>query len=580
MRAVISPRFERSIGWFVACVCVLAALAALWAWRPVLSMEARGALESDAHLYFTVGRGMLNGIPLWSGLFESKPPAMFQLAALSLVLTSGAGFAIALQMLVYAAIPGLLAGAGWIEARRRGRPAAVAAAIAAFGGLSGVLLDFWLEERAGGFQTESIGNLFVCMYLFLLSLWPRKLRRAQTAVLALLIFGAIWTKEPFIVPLFGCSLLFVQDLRHWLRAFVLPAFLAGVLELIVLLLTGSLGDYLAIYLPAMISTRVGTERFDPLYLRAFTIGRVYGNVTTYYTAPLLGYLLALLWVTFPLLRRAEEPSRWWHLLLAAGASVAAYEAIWIGFFPIARLNAWLLHGVLVDETSFPPAVGNLPWVLLILAALLAAAWKQRMLGSLALSAAALMMASLAAGISVYAPNHFAFAFPLFFALVLVAVRFLAAMPLTPLSAVFIALAVWAGFTYAPSERQLQLLTDRMAVAPATQTERIAKADGLLDACNIDRYGALDVFDRLSFARHSPLGPMVVMHFFEYLGWDHPLVLETQRVLRDDAKIIFNGNGADAERTLPLLADRFTEEAPDCAKPFLPIPNVQVLFRKS
>src|SRR2546422_741744 len=62
---------------------------AIWELIRRVQLELLGAVQPDAYLYFTVGRGILNGLLPYKDLFETKPPGMFLLSALSLWITNG-----------------------------------------------------------------------------------------------------------------------------------------------------------------------------------------------------------------------------------------------------------------------------------------------------------------------------------------------------------------------------------------------------------------------------------------------------------------------------------------------------------
>src|SRR5262249_53570701 len=49
-----------------------------------LVLEAQGFLSPDVLIYLTIGKGMLNGLHVYRDLFESKPPGIFLLSAISL----------------------------------------------------------------------------------------------------------------------------------------------------------------------------------------------------------------------------------------------------------------------------------------------------------------------------------------------------------------------------------------------------------------------------------------------------------------------------------------------------------------
>ena len=59
-------------------VAILVALGGLVAH---VVFELSGVLHGDAMIFQTVGRGILNGIKPYSGLFETKPPGIFLMHA-------------------------------------------------------------------------------------------------------------------------------------------------------------------------------------------------------------------------------------------------------------------------------------------------------------------------------------------------------------------------------------------------------------------------------------------------------------------------------------------------------------------
>ena len=55
--------------------------------RRIASYELHHAYNWDSPLYWTVGRGMLNGLKPYTDLFENKPLGMFLISAFSFRLT-------------------------------------------------------------------------------------------------------------------------------------------------------------------------------------------------------------------------------------------------------------------------------------------------------------------------------------------------------------------------------------------------------------------------------------------------------------------------------------------------------------
>src|SRR3990167_5617355 len=116
---------------------------------------ARGAMDSDTLLYFIVGRGVLNGLAPYADLFESKPPGMFLLAAISLWSTHGEWLAVALECTILVLIPLLIVAFAWrVTKSEEGVDRFVIMSLSA--GI-GLLLSLYLLERAGTVEAESFG---------------------------------------------------------------------------------------------------------------------------------------------------------------------------------------------------------------------------------------------------------------------------------------------------------------------------------------------------------------------------------------------------------------------------------------
>jgi hypothetical protein len=69
-----------------------------------LIYEAHGPLTGDTAIYAAIGRGILSHIPLYSGLFETKPPLIFLLFAFSWKMVGSWALATWAQVVTIAAI--------------------------------------------------------------------------------------------------------------------------------------------------------------------------------------------------------------------------------------------------------------------------------------------------------------------------------------------------------------------------------------------------------------------------------------------------------------------------------------------
>src|SRR3989344_8992683 len=65
-----------------------------------LFYEIQGPYTGDSTIYWAVGRGILNGLTPYTDLFETKPPGIFLLSAMSIALTGGPMLGTVIQTLL------------------------------------------------------------------------------------------------------------------------------------------------------------------------------------------------------------------------------------------------------------------------------------------------------------------------------------------------------------------------------------------------------------------------------------------------------------------------------------------------
>lgn len=569
---MLFPRPVR-IALLVLCACVLAKSAFDLGF--VLLLQLQGGIERDSLLYFTVGRGILNGLTPWVDIFESKPPVMFLLAAGSLLVAGNEIPLLILQVLVLLALPLLTASVAWMASKNR--PALERWTVTLVGTIAALHLTLYLEEHAGGIQTESFGTLTAALYGYLLLRW-QTFSWKRIAALSTLLLLTIELKEPFLIVIVAIALLAADTPRRLLKTLIIPLAIAGVSTVVLLFLLGWWDAYREVYLPAMLSGRVNGSAFDPLWVRGFSIGRIFGNMGIYYVAPLLGYVVGATWIWSPVFRRRTE-ARLRDVASCAALFLLAYVTMSDTFLHLIVFNVWRSGAALKNTLPFFVPFPTYLLFIALIAGLLYEHWRRGFLWHSLTALAAAYLSAAAIGISVYATNHYAFAASVCFVLLFIALRYAgsgrASLWLTgAIAAVVLAL----GISYGPFPTHIADLRDRMSLASWRQTETTKRIDGLLDACNIERYGSLGT--QFGFVKHSPTGPLFVLHFFEYLGGDHPLFVQTAERLATDATVIISGGGKDEENAKTLLDDRFTKIAPECAKPFLPINGYTLYFRKN
>jgi len=234
-----------------------------------IKYELAGVYTWDTTIYWAVGRGIVNGIAPYGGLFDIKPPGIFLLSAISFRIFDSPVFTHYFQvfvLLLTAAIPTI---AYFYLSNYR------SIIKLAFSLLAGLILSLYSAERSGEVQIESFGAAFACVAVLAMAMPNKKISLPLTIIG---ILGACGFKEPFLFPLLGVSLIFCNDIKDWLRRFALPLAIAVAAGALILLICGWLPDFLH-YLGFMSSTHV--SRYGSPFRRAMDFSHVYNDMNTF-----------------------------------------------------------------------------------------------------------------------------------------------------------------------------------------------------------------------------------------------------------------------------------------------------------
>lgn len=232
--------------------------------------ELSGVLYGDAMIFQTVGRGMLNGLKPYSGLFETKPPGIFLIHAASLWLFDSQLFVKILQVLALLVIPLMVfVPAVHFMAERSAKERQILTLTSM---LFGLVISLYTANQAGMGLTESYGVAAVLLYLFFL-LRPKP----KILLLGLLMLIAVGLKEPFVLIILSCVVLLKQNI---LRGFVYPLLVAIVLGLSILFVLGYLEPFFSVYLKHMFGFHVH-QHTVALPIRALEIWRTFINMGAY-----------------------------------------------------------------------------------------------------------------------------------------------------------------------------------------------------------------------------------------------------------------------------------------------------------
>jgi len=266
----------------------------------------------DEPLYFAMGRGLLNGLHFYIDLFETKPPMVFWLAALSLLTTGGDSLYRFVQAAGLTAIP--IALFAFTIQVNRPYPLLVRLLTGGAALLFGATIASFAVTRSVGYQTEGFGIVPSSFALLLFAWKPesRRLRLWRIGAIALCLCLAVLIKEPFALAILGGFVLLASSKSDWTDA-LKAAVIGGLLWLFVLVVTGVAHGYFAVYLPEMFSGRVtqnviyhyyAADRIfvvhSPLWMRGLNIIRLFQDMMSspYRVVPLFPFLALALGVLF------------------------------------------------------------------------------------------------------------------------------------------------------------------------------------------------------------------------------------------------------------------------------------------
>ena len=494
----------------------------------VLLVEIQGPVHPDAELFFLVGQGIRNNLTPYIDLFESKPPGIFLLTTLSLIVSQGNHFATILQVVGFATIPVLLAYA----TKNR-----------LLGLCLGMVLSAYLAMRSGALLAEGFGAVFGCLYVFSIPKQKDRLNLLWIGISSVAITLSISMKEPMILGLLAGTILLSKSTRHFVRAFIIPCIAAAILAIIALLTLQLCTIYMQNYLPLMFAGRLQVNIIDPLWLRGFALPELATDAFSFHPLFLLIILLAVLAIHT-------------YRNLAIGG-ILGYMASSSLLYIVVR--AYLLLGQSGGKPSpfLVILTGCTALCILITIGITSLCKSSR--AFLLQTYAFLFFITLAVGIGgTFYNQHFGFAVPGIFALFVFIVQDKKTWLHNTLFALILLLCL-TPFSYARYAKNMKPIIQRNADHAHMQTQTL---DSLMEECGYDRYYALDT--RFPFSRYSPVGPIIGHQ--AYLESSHPMNVETrENVIHEADLIIVLNRNSMTDGFQAMLNTHFTETVPPCAQ---------------
>lgn len=540
----------------------------------------------DTLVYLTIGRGILNGMKPYTGLYEMKPPGIFLISALSLAVTGDEVFGLWLQIIIQIVIPILFAWAAWKISTESSPTFRTFALIA--GAAFGLIISLYAESRSIAFQSEGFGFFFALLFVVAIAL-RGEMTRTRMIIAAIGILGSVGMKEPFILSAIAAALV-LQDnnetvRRSFWKKFIIPFVFAAIGGLILMGLLGYLDGYFNIHLPFIFNSRL-TDGL-PLPLRGLSIGHVLMDT---FIAPLsLFGLLVLGMIGFALRDPHASARDNRRLIVCFFCCILCSTLLWFVLEKaelVGRLEWTNVNGIRLGIREFLSIdAASALWknsIIGLLTVLIGASvffTPRYLLPRLLTMLCSLYLVSLAAAVGGFFGSHMIFALPLYCALFFACIKRLHNHQNPRIPQTIFAVVALATLLVAFHKDHYNILQQSIRYNAKENMELSTAFDALIAECAIEKYFVVgDGAMLTSHTQYSPIGPLAF--HLPFMADDHPMLMEYYKKGLETAElavVMENGRNRDVmEYYLPQ--NGFTRTPPACAEMFTLPSNYLLYFR--
>lgn len=252
------------IGVILACLFLF-----VYTFYYCMVFELNYAYNADAPLYWAVGRGILNGLTPYSGMYENKPLGIFLLSAINFLITDDTivcNIFTLIALISIAFMPVLIVYELLKKQKFTLNKRNFICLVLSF--LYGILMMMYSESRSGAFQVEAIGAACSLYYIwsvvFLKNANTKKQRILGTILSAIFIQLVVLFKEPFLLISLISGLLFIDNIKDFLKCILIPCLIGGFCYIVILLVTNMIGPYYNLYILHMFDMKLSGHA-SPFY---------------------------------------------------------------------------------------------------------------------------------------------------------------------------------------------------------------------------------------------------------------------------------------------------------------------------
>ena len=262
------------------------------------SYELQGPFTYDTTMYYAIGKGLTHDLIPYQDLFETKPPMIFFLSALSYKLTNDfylcniISFIIllltSLSVTIFLIIKIII---------DKNKNFFIIIPLILTSLTIGFLLGGYDQLRSGEVQVELFGAGFIILYIVLINFIDIKKVKSYSPLIiisSIFLMIGIMFKEPFLLVSIACALLLCKDKKELFYKLLLPLIYGGISGILILIVTRTFIPYISIYLKHMLTNHINIYG-SPLE-RMLHIEKSLGDLGNY-SGALLGLILVMFTLT-------------------------------------------------------------------------------------------------------------------------------------------------------------------------------------------------------------------------------------------------------------------------------------------
>ena len=233
--------------WYLVACYLLFGISALFALYTVFILFIDAQIVSPTvYLYWALGRGIVNGYSLFIDIFETKPPGIALISALSLWLFGNQILGYILYFFTILFLPFIYTFFAFRSGKERVQKILFASLIL----MSILMLEKYSLRYPAAWGLDYFGVVACLFYVFLLQ-WPCRKRWLHILLLSLCILFAVGLKESFAISIVASAIILLPTVSTLILGLVLPFLAAAATGLLGLFALGMTHGYFNVYLVEM-----------------------------------------------------------------------------------------------------------------------------------------------------------------------------------------------------------------------------------------------------------------------------------------------------------------------------------------